>query len=823
MKKLHMIGNAHLDPVWLWRWQEGFQETKATFKSMLDRMDEYDDVVFTSSSAQCYEWVEKNDPEMFERIKQRVQEGRWVICNGWWVQPDCNLPSGESFARHALIAQNYFYEKFGVTSKTGYNVDSFGHNGMLPQILRQSGMDSYVFMRPGPQEKGLPGWNFIWESDDGSWVYACRIPMFYSSHAGDLSSLVHGIAKEFDPQVDELLAFYGVGNHGGGPTVRNIESIKTAAEELGDVEVLFSDPHAYFESIAKKKPNLPVVHGDLQHHASGCYSAHSEVKKYNRKAENALLRAEKIAVMSEMVTGTPYPDNFDHAWKRVLFNQFHDILAGSSIEEAYEDARNEYGEALAIAGRNENNALQAISFKINIEKDVNMLPLVVFNPHSWDVEEPVVFSLRPALGLFPGLSITSKDFVKVLDSDGNEIPVQKLLREARLDGANLKITFKAKVPALGYATYRIVGIRGGGETSVDREDLVLENDLCRVEFDRETGAIRSIWNKEYGYEFCNKSKGFGRAAVIKDDSDTWSHDVYRYDNLEGYFSPVSIKRIEEGPVRSSVLVVSRYGDSILKQTYTLYKGEHMVRVDAKLDWREKWRCLKLQFPLRLDISFSGNYEIPFGRIEKTCNGEEEPMQNWMDLTGVKGYFDFKKAGVAILNDSKYSGCLRHNMMEMTVLRSPIYAYDLHDKLSPEEEDQYQYMDQGIQTFKYIIMPHIGTIDEAEVVQRAAELNQPCTVLMESYHEGPYVQKGGFIHVSSKNVLMTALKKARDGDGYIARFYEISGSNTDVVIDFRLFGKKIETTFKAHEIKTFRITADLEQVPEEVNFLEWNKK
>lgn len=175
-KKLYMIGNSHIDPVWMWRWQEGFQEIKATFRSVLDRMKEYETFIFTGSSASFYEWVEENDPAMFEEIKERVKEGRWIIVGGWWIQPDCNAPSGESYVRQGLYGQKYFEEKFGVKAVCGYNVDSFGHNGNLPQILKKSGMDYYVFMRPGRHEKGVDGETFLWKSADGSQVKVFRIP-----------------------------------------------------------------------------------------------------------------------------------------------------------------------------------------------------------------------------------------------------------------------------------------------------------------------------------------------------------------------------------------------------------------------------------------------------------------------------------------------------------------------------------------------------------------------------------------------------------------------------------------------------------------------
>src|SRR5215211_2083865 len=225
-RKLHMIGNAHIDPVWLWQWQEGFHEVKASFRSALDRMKEFPDFTFVASSAAFYEWVEGSDPVMFAEIQQRVREGRWGIVGGWWVEPDCNIPAGESFVRHGLYAQRYFKEKFGVIARTGFNVDSFGHAGTLPQILKKSGLDYYVFLRPMPHEKGLPSRLFWWQSDDGSRVLAFRIPFEYLSWGKEVETHARRCADEMKEPVDEFLCFYGVGDHGGGPTITNIESIQ---------------------------------------------------------------------------------------------------------------------------------------------------------------------------------------------------------------------------------------------------------------------------------------------------------------------------------------------------------------------------------------------------------------------------------------------------------------------------------------------------------------------------------------------------------------------------------------------------------------------
>ena len=353
-KTLYMIGNAHLDLVWLWQWQEGYQEVKATFRSVLDRMKEYDDFFFTSSFTATYEWVEENEPAMFEEIKERIQEGRWALVGGWWVQPDCNVPGGESFVRQGLYAQRYFKEKFGVTATTGYNVDSFGHNGMLPQILKKSGMENYVFMRPGRHEKGIESETFVWRAKDGSEVTAFRIPFEYCTWPKEIREHVLRCAGEIKEKDGMIMCFYGVGNHGGGPTKQNIDSLHAMNKEEGFPTLTLSTPDQYFKAVKESRKNLPVVTGDLLHHSSGCYSVHSEIKRLNRRAENRLIMAEKMSVAAKCWSNGKYPhEEFTRGWKNVLFNQFHDIMAGTSLEPAYEDARESYGEALHIAAGNE--------------------------------------------------------------------------------------------------------------------------------------------------------------------------------------------------------------------------------------------------------------------------------------------------------------------------------------------------------------------------------------------------------------------------------------------------------------------------------------
>ena len=303
--KYYLVGNAHLDPVWQWQWQEGSAEAKATIRSALDRMKEFPEFRFVCSSASVYRWVEEFAPEMFEEIKERIKEGRFTVVGGWHVQPDCNLPSGEAYARQSLYAQRYFRENFGVTAKVGYNVDSFGHNLMLPQILKKSGMDSYIFMRPGPHEKEMDSDIFNWISPDGSSVTTYRIGPAYTcnfSSIEDLETRIDTINKQKNP-FDSIPLFYGVGNHGGGPTIRNLQILREYSERHPEVQFLYSDVHDFFEDVWATGKILPEHRDDLQHHAAGCYATVSKVKIGIRRSETALVAAETYNMLAGKLCG----------------------------------------------------------------------------------------------------------------------------------------------------------------------------------------------------------------------------------------------------------------------------------------------------------------------------------------------------------------------------------------------------------------------------------------------------------------------------------------------------------------------------------------
>jgi len=776
MAKLHLIGNAHLDPVWLWRWQEGFSEIISTFRSALDRMNDFPDFKFTSACASYYQWIEEIDPEMFEEIRQRVKEGRWNIVGGWFLQPDCNIPSGESFARHGLISQRYFQEKFGVMAKTGYNVDSFGHNASIPQILCKSGMENYVFMRPMPYEKPeLQDDLFLWESPDGSRVCTYRIPWFYNFDTVRLKFA--DLKAKADAEQMDYMAFYGVGNHGGGPTIRLLDTIN----KLGIEDMEYSTPDIYFDAVDKDQLN--VVCDELQHHARGCYSASSFVKQMNRKCENNLLAAEKFAVMAKHLVGSVYPGKkLQEAWKKLLFHQFHDILDGCSIKKAYEDAGHAFGEVMSVTEYTIFAAMEKIARNIDTlqgetlpaykqpehwqlwEHEVLGTPVVVFNPHAWSVRMPVQIYA---------------DVKKIVDPVGNEVPFQKVRGDqTNGDGDKYNIAFTAEVDALGYAVYRVFTEKESTASFAQELKVTersLENDCIRVEFDAQTGDICRFYDKKTGKLLIDQPC----KAVLLDetDCDTWAHNKEYLGETIGMFDTPVFKIIESGAVRAALRVETRYGGSVLRRDYTIIPGSSEVKVKVKVDFHEKHKVLKFAFPVQDDKVIA---KIPYGTIERPFGTGEEPCGSW-----------FASGGICVANDAKYGYDTLGDEVRLTVLRGAIYAdhYGVRDEFC-------EYMEQGIHEFSYSVFPFN---DRAAAERKAEELNFPLRFLMDSFHNGKLPEKISCLENDCESVIVSAVKEYVDGDNTVLRVYEMNGEDTTASV--KLFDKQLEFAVSHHEIKT----------------------
>jgi len=794
-KTLHMIGNAHIDPVWLWPWQEGYSEIKATFRSALDRMKEYEDFFFTASSSAFYEWIEENEPAMFEEIKQRIAEGRWAIVGGWWVEPDCTVPSGESFVRHGLYGQRYFKEKFGKIATTGFNIDSFGHSGSLPQILKKSGIENYTFLRPGRHEKGIETDTFYWRSSDGSEICAFRIPFQYNSWPEGIKDHILRCANEIKQPDGSIMCFYGVGNHGGGPTKKNIESILELRE--GSPKLMFSTPDRYFEEVKKSGRHLPVIYGDLFHHASGCYSANSTVKQLNRKAENRLVTAEKVSVAAKTWSHGKYPlEKYKQSWKNVLFNQFHDILTGTSIQTAYEDAVEAYGEALHTAGQGLNAAMQAISWKIDIPHEEGTKPIVVFNPNAF----PGKFAVEMETSLTTDNTLWSSKSMILFDDEGTQVPLQFVQAEATCFG-RVRLCFVADLPSMGYKTYKLTVTEKAQQfPCVEATDTMAENRWFKLIFDEKTGYIQSLRKKNDDTEY------FGGPAavpvVMEDKSDTWAHGVTIFDKEIGRFCAKTVKKVESGPVKAVIRVTSYYENSKIIQDFSVFSELDFVHVKTTVDWREQHKMLKLAFPMNLN-ALRATWEIPYGVSLRVPNGEEFPMQKFVDVEGVNPGQQTAVNGLTFINDGKTSGAIAGKDVYMTVLRSPIYAH--HDPTVPDENLEYVYQDQGIQRFNYALYPHDGSWETAHTVRRSYELNEKPIAIFETYHEGHLPRKNSFIEIGAENVMLVAMKEAEDASGdVILRFVETAGRPCEVKIDIYGLKRTCTLAFSAFEIKTLRV-------------------
>lgn len=791
MAKLYLIGNAHLDPVWLWRWQEGFSEILATYRSALDRMEEFPDYIFTSACAVYYQWIEKVDPEMFAEIQKRVEEGRWNIVGGWFLQPDCNIPSGESLARHGLISQRYFKEKFGITAKTGYNVDSFGHNASIPQILKKSGMDYYVFMRPFPEEQGRDEQVFLWESADGTQIPTYRIPQFYNVDLNRMEKFAE-IKELAESQDMDLMLFYGVGNHGGGPTIQLLD----AMQHLDIPGMLYASVEDYFQAIDKKR--LPVIADELQHHARGCYSACSTVKRSNRECENNLIATEKFCSMAKHLVGTKYPKKkLDKAWKNLLFNQFHDILDGCCVKKAYEDASYLYGEIMSITEQEMHYAMQAIARKIDTLKGQQLpsykvgnflhwhswesetlgAPIVVFNPHTWKVSMPVQVNMVAS---------------RMTDEQDKEIQFQIVRGDQTNENTDKWQTiFQAEVEPMGYKVYRIFVEQKNQKTFANQLQVTehsLENSNIRVEFSPITGDINRIYDKQ---RQCDILKGACRAILLDEtDCDTWAHNKTNLGDYAGQFKDPEFKIIEKGNVRATLRVTTRYQQSVLCRDYSIEQDGTAVKVDVKVDFHEKHKTLKFAFPAGATKTIS---KIPFGTITRENGLGEEPTGSW-----------FASGKFAVANDGKYGYDTTDEEVRLTILRSAIYA----DHYG-ERDEFCEYMEQGIHTCSYLVYPYESN---AQAERKAEELNVPLRALIDSFHPGTLPESYCGFSSDCKHSVVTAVKQAEDGDDVVVRLYEADGIGEE--LSMHLFGCEIKTQVAHHEIKTCRSDGT------ELNLIEW---
>ncbi len=805
---IHLVGHAHIDPVWRWTKDEGYAEVLATFRAAVERLKEYPDVAFVASSAQFYQWVKEADPSLFDEVRALIRQGRWNAVGGWWVEADTNCPLGESLVRQGLLGQRFFLENFGAPTRVGFNPDVFGHPGTLPQILAGQGLNSYFFMRPGPHEKrDLRTPLFRWQGPDGTQVLGIQILGSYNATEESIEAQFKNTEQYFtqnQPDQKNHVVFYGVGDHGGGPTKAVIEKIREM--KAADPRIEFSTLDRYLAAVGPARGSLPVVEGELQHHARGCYSACAPIKASNRESEWALLTAEKLASVDAAFIGSKYPAApLRSSWERVLFNQFHDILAGSAIEEAYRDARNDFGYALSVAREIQFKALQGIAQEIDTAATPNAecSPFVVFNPQAWKAQVPVEVEMERLGGEPP----------RLVRFDGRELAYQEIATAGVKVPSRVRVAFEDELPSLGYALYYLDFSRPPAPSATPAAtagDLVLENALVRVTFDKSSGALLSYFDKAANRELLRAP---AQAIVLHDPDDTWGHNIVSYDQEVGRFGSASFKAVEAGPDRARLQVRTSFGKSSILQDYMLYRSSPVLYCRITVDWNEFYKVLKLGFPTAASQG-TLTYSVPYGFVERPMNGEEEPGQTWVDVSGRDAGGAF---GLALLNDSKCGYSVKDGDVRLTVLHSTAWSHHIPQKL--EESEGYRLIDTGVHEFSYALLPHAGDWRQADVARQAESFGMQPVVVLTDRHKGSRPGSREFLTISTPNVAASALKMAEKENALVLRLVELHGREAAGVLSGPLIGRPLPFKLAPCQIKTIILPLEKGKSPRETDLLE----
>ena len=752
----HLIGHAHIDLAWLWRWEETVHDiAPQTFLGTLARMKKMPGLTFAQSQPAVYEAIEKAYPALFNEIRKAVHDGTWIPVGGMWAEPDLNMPDGESLARQFLYGKRYFLEKFGVDVRVGWNPDSFGHNGQLPQILDKAGIKFYVFERCAPEKKPI----FWWEGKNGSKILSYVPPGWYLVN---LKQGLNDIFKDIAVQtpLKDFLVLYGEGDHGGGPRNSDIESIKKFKADKNHPKLEFSDPEEYFKKIAVSGVTFPVVNNELNFTFPACYTTQAATKKFNRLAENLLLSTEKFSAFA-VASGRRdyYPErDLDEAWKIVLRNQFHDILDGSSIGPVYDEARGYYKDALERGKRALEFSLECLTNGIDTRGEG--IPVVVYNPLFWERTEPVTAVV----------SVPSKDSlrsIKVLDNAGKEIPVQ-ITGSLEQDGLT-RLTFifiASKVPSFGYKLFRAIPCDKPTEfpSSLSIFPFSLENEFFKVLLDEKTGWITSIADKKEGREVLSGPANVLQ-AIVDEPASMSAWELGLKDTFWNIGDGARIEVTEQGPVRSKLQVRTSFRSSVFEQDIILYAGVPRIDCFLSFDWQERNLMIKAAFPVAVKNA-GAECEIPFGSITRPADGQEVPALKWVDVSDGSGQY-----GVSLLNDCKYGFDIKGNVMRLSVI---------HGATSPDPE-----ADRGRHEVLYSLYPHSRTWKEAHTTRRGMELNNPLIPVVAMDHKGEWPSERSFIRVSPENVVLSAMKKEMGyyGRNLVLRLYETHGRATEAVVEF----------------------------------------
>ena len=740
----YLAGHAHLDFQWQWPWSESIQVAHDTFNQALKFMDEYPGFSFDQSSSALYEAVEINHPDIFKGIQKRVAAGTWDIVGGRVCEGDTNLISPESHARHFLIAQRYFRARFGKTAVVGWEPDTFGHTAQMPQIEKLGGCQYYYFCRAGGSEPF-----FWWQALDGTRVLAFNEVAANAWYNNDVTY------KFFDKLLDfqkttgskEMLWVYGVGNHGGGPTREHLETARKWQNTPAFPQAKFAGATRFFTDVTKQDlTKLPVVKRDLNTTFEGCYTSHSDVKRWNRDAESLTTSAETIAAFAAQY-GFAYPaDELRQNWKDITWNHHHDTICGTAIESSYDFSEKMYQRIFASSKSIGQRALLHIAARVTGKGN----GIVVFNPVGWQRSGIVEIDLPK------GREYSQQNIPLGVVSNDDSVLAQ------RVPGTKNRAIFYARnLPAFGYRRYRITSsfniLSVSTKAQLQNGGAVLDNAFYRVTLDNR-GLATSIFDKRRKVETLRKGGTGNRLEVSYEaPADAWTiGNISRVETLD---APVKMEISESGPARASVRWTRRFASSDLVQTVSLSQsGAPEFSLDTK--WNELGApdkpCpfLKVAFDVAAQNP-SQTYDVPFGTVSRAADGKEYPALKWVDLSGGDG-------GAALLNDCKHGYSAKGNTLYLSLIRSS-YSPDP----VPNKRPQFA---------RWSFLPHAGSWRSAGVLQAANNFNAPLWAANAApVARGSLAPQGSFLSSGSRDVVITGVKQAEDDRDLIVRFYEAYGT------------------------------------------------
>ena len=780
--RISAVGHSHIDAAWLWPLERTQLKCLHTFSTVLRLMEQYPEFRFVCSQPALYAWVKRLAPKLYARIKVKIESGQWEVTGSMWVEPDCNLSSGESLVRQILHGKNFFLDEFGVETHDLWLPDVFGYAASLPQILKRARIDVFMTQKMSwNQVNPFPHHTFYWQGIDGTQILTHFLPS--DTPNGDMSpkELMHSSRnfRDHDRALRSLYLF-GYGDGGGGPTAEMIENARRLQNVEGMPTVTIEPAREFFQQIEAEAHDLGVWVGELYLELHrGTYTTQAQNKRSNRKAEFALRDAEFLSVVSPAGLAAYPLEMLDKLWKTVLLNQFHDIIPGSSIAEVYQDSAADYRAVAQGTDTLIAEATETLAGAVNTRGVKH--PVLVVSNLSHFANEAVSVTLR-----------AGENPVTAIGPEGDAMAVQ-VIEEA--DGGRSALFIAKNAPLHGYAVWDLNATTAPvdeDEDTVTASRTHLENESLRVEFDAATGLITRLFDRDNEREILqdtytvhangkrelNRLNCANQLNLMHDKPlnwDAWDVDIYTFERGRIIAELESVTVVESGPVRGAIRFERKFGKSRIVQTVRLTANSMRLDFVTEVDWQETDTMLKVAFPVAIN-SARATYEIQYGHVERSTHMNtswdqarfEVCAQKWADLS--EGNY-----GVALLNDCKYGHDIQGHTLRLTLLRSP---------QAPDPN-----ADKGKHLFTYSLLPHNGDFREGEVVENAYALNSPPVAsTLPANRPGPLPLERSFFEVDNAAVFIEAIKRAEKESTVIVRLYEVHNTRGSVTLTTTLPAK-----------------------------------